>query len=202
MPLYFAPVEPADFSFLHFYEEYCWLVDFTVTTAFVCLVSLVPDEFKWTGEYLTDNFDLSIFWVSLGALFCSVTLIRLSSRYLGKLFRTKPKHANFNVCLGNANAGERSVLVMFGSINFVLCLASLSMPSTMFEVGFDEITVGLERTSKLGLIMIMAVFSALFGSCFAFPGFRTAQMSRDSAKSVSKKLLRIGSTSEPVSLYL
>ena len=76
------------------------------------------------------------------------------------------------------------------------------MPSTMFEVGFDEITVGLERTSKLGLIMIMAVFSALFGSCFAFPGFRTAQMSRDSAKSVSKKLLRIGSTSEPVSLYL
>jgi len=174
-------VEPADFSFLHFYEEYCWLIDFTVATAFVCLVSLVPDEFKWTGEYLTDNFDLSIFWVSLGALFCSVTLIRLSSRYLG-----------------NANAGERSVLVMFGSINFVLCLASLSMPSTMFEVGFDEITVGLERTSKLGLIMIMAVFSALFGSCFAFPGFRTAQMSRDSAKSVSKKFVGIGSTSEPV----
>ena len=77
---------------------------------------------------------------------------------------------------------------MFGSINFVLCLASLSMPSTMFEVGFDEITVGLERTSKLGLIMVMAVFSALFGSCFAFPGFRTAQMSRDSAKSVSKNI--------------
>jgi len=183
VPLYFAPVEPADFSFLHFYEEYCWLIDFTVATAFVCLVSLVPEEFKWTGEYLTDNFDLSIFWVSLGALFCSVTLIRLSSRYLS-----------------NANAGERSVLVMFGSINFVLCLASLSMPSTMFEVGFDEITVGLERTSKLGLIMIMAVFSALFGSCFAFPGFRTAQMSRDSAKSVPPftKLMHHGAFYSPL----
>ena len=90
MPLYFAPVEPADFSFLHFYEEYCWLIDFTVATTFVSLVSfLVPEQFKWSGEYLTDNFDLSLFWISLGALFCSVTLIRLSSRYLGKLFLHK-----------------------------------------------------------------------------------------------------------------
>ena len=27
--------------------------------------------------------------------------------------------------------------------------------------------------------------SALFGACFAFPGFRTAQMSRDASKNVS-----------------
>ena len=37
-------------------------------------------------HHITDNFDLSIFWVSLGTLFCAVTLIRLSSRYLGKSY--------------------------------------------------------------------------------------------------------------------
>ena len=58
------------------------------------------------------------------------------------------------------------------------------MPSSMFDIGFEEITSNLERTSKLGMIMIFALFSALFGSCFAFPGFRTAQMVRDAAKNV------------------
>ena len=33
--------------------------------------------------------------------------------------------------------------------------------------------------------MVFALLSALIGSCFAFPGFRTAQMSRDAAKNVS-----------------
>ena len=36
--------------------------------------------------------------------------------------------------------------------------------------------------------MTFAFLSALFGACFAFPGFRTAQMSRDAAKNVSFKL--------------
>ena len=52
-----------------------------------------------------------------------------------------------NVFSGTANAGERSVLVMFGSINFVLALASLSMPSTMFDVDFDGLTEGSYKRS-------------------------------------------------------
>ena len=76
------------------------------------------------------------------------------------------------------------MIVMFGSINFVVCLASLMMPSSMFEIGFEEITAQLDRSAKLGMIMIFAILSALFGSCLVFPGFRTAQMSRDAAKNV------------------
>merc|ERR1712242_66736 len=170
VPLMFAPVEPNDFTFLHFYEEFVWLIEFSIITVFVVLVTnTIPEQFKWKGDQFTDNLDLSLIWVMLGVLFCSVTLIRLSSRYLG-----------------TANAGERSILVMFGSINFVLSLASLSMPSTMFDVGFDTLTEGVERTSKLGLIMTFSFMSALFGACFAFPGFRTAQMSRDASKNATK----------------
>ena len=168
VPMLFAPVEPNDFTFLHFYEEFVWLIEFSAVTGFILLVTnQVPEPFKWKGDAFTDNLDLSLIWVMLGVLFCSLTLVRLSSRYMG-----------------TANAGERSVLVMFSSINFVLSLASLSMPSTMFDVGFDTLTEGVERTSKLGLIMTFSFLSALFGACFAFPGFRTAQMSRDAAKNV------------------
>ena len=66
--------------------------------------------------------------------------------------KTSTKKANtskngLNVFSGTANAGERSVLVMFGSINFVLALASLSMPSTMFDVDFDGLTEGSYKPS-------------------------------------------------------
>ena len=90
MPLYFAPVEPNDFTFLHFYEEFCWLIDFSFATMFVVLLSYMPAEYRWSGDSIPDNFDLSILWVSLGVLFCAVTLIRLSSRYLGTFFVAFP----------------------------------------------------------------------------------------------------------------
>ena len=81
----FAPVEPNDFTFLHFYEEFVWLVEFSIITVFVVLVTnTMPEQFKWKGDQFTDNLDLSLIWVMLGVLFCSVTLIRLSSRYLGE----------------------------------------------------------------------------------------------------------------------
>ena len=48
VPLMFAPVEPKDFTFLHFYEEFVWLVEFSVITAFVVFVTeQVPEQFKW-----------------------------------------------------------------------------------------------------------------------------------------------------------
>merc|ERR1711990_11006 len=75
---------------------------------------------------------------------------------------------------------------------------------SMFDVGFAEITQNLERTSKLGMIMIFALFSALFGSCFAFPGFRTAQMVRDAAKNVPpfQKMLHHGAFYIPLIIPL
>ena len=48
VPLMFAPVEPKDFTFLHFYEEFVWLVEFSVITAFIVFVTeQVPEQFKW-----------------------------------------------------------------------------------------------------------------------------------------------------------
>ena len=48
VPLMFAPGEPKDFTFLHFYEEFVWLVEFSVITAFVVFVTeQVPEQFKW-----------------------------------------------------------------------------------------------------------------------------------------------------------
>lgn len=39
VPLYFAQVKADDWSFLHFYPEFCWLVEFSITTLFVLAVT-------------------------------------------------------------------------------------------------------------------------------------------------------------------
>lgn len=162
VPLYFASVKPADFCFLHFYSEFCWLIEFTLCCLFIYFVSMIPDEYKWKGESIPDHLNLSNIWLILGALFCGINLSRLASRYL-------------------TSSGERSLLVMFGSFCFVGCLSALTLPSHFIELGYEEMLKDLNRTSKLGLTLIISLVSAFFGSSFAFPGFRMAQMNKDSS---------------------
>jgi len=173
VPLYFAPVKAEDFCFLHFYSEFCWLIEFTLCSLTVYFVSIsIPEKFKWRGESVPDELNLSNIWLILGALFCGINLSRLSSRYLG-------------------SSGERSLLVMFGTFCFVGCLSALTLPSRVIELGFEELIGNLERMSKLGMTLIISLFSAIFGSAFAFPGFRTAQMNRDSSSNVLAVFTRL-----------
>lgn len=132
---------------------------------------MIPDTFKWHGESVPDELNLSNIWLILGALFCGINLSRLSSRYL-------------------SSSGERSLLIMFGTFCFVGCLSALTMPSRYIELGYEELISSLDRMSKLGLTLLISVFSAIFGSAFAFPGFRTAQMNRDSSSNVLCDLSR------------
>ena len=76
------------------------------------------------------------------------------------------------------------MLVMFGTFCFVGVLAALSLPSRVIELGYEELVSSLARVSKLGLTLFISLFSALFGSAFAFPGFRGAQMNRDATRHV------------------
>lgn len=183
VPLYFAPVKPDDFCFLHFYSEFCWLIEFTICALIVYGASSgVPKAYQWRGESVPDELNLSNIWLILGALFCGINLSRLSSRYLG-------------------SSGERSLLVMFGTFCFVACLSALTLPSRVIELGYEELIDNLDRVSKLGLTLVISLFSAIFGSAFAFPGFRSAQMNRDSANNAEtpfKKLLLHGAFYSPL----
>merc|ERR1711935_349435 len=38
-PMLFAPVEPIDFTFLHFYEEFVWLIEFSAVSGLILLVT-------------------------------------------------------------------------------------------------------------------------------------------------------------------
>jgi len=177
VPLYFAQVKADDWSFLHFYPEFCWLVEFSITTLFVLAVTeAVPSDFKWRGDSVPDELNLSVIWIILACLFCSINLARLSS----KLIRS---------------TGERSLLVMFGTFTFVSSLSALTLSSEWIELGFQELVSNLERMSKLGLTLVICLFSAFFGSVFSFCGFRVAQMNRDAAENEKgiKKMLVHGS---------
>jgi len=183
VPLYFAPVKPEDFCFLHFYTEFCWLVEFgTVCLIIFAVSALVPAEYKWKGDSVPDELDLSNVWLILGSLFCSINLSRLSSRYLG-------------------SSGERSLLIMFGTFCFVGCLSALTLPDRVIELGYESLISPLDRMSKLGVTLIISLLSAIFGSAFAFPGFRTAQMNKDCANNAEnplKKLLLHGAFYSPL----
>ena len=101
MPLYFAEIKSDDFCFLHFYTEFCWLIEFSLVSFTIYIITnTVPDKFKWKGDSVPDDLNLSNVWLILGFLFCAINLSRLSSRYLG-------------------SSGERSLLIMFGTFAFV-----------------------------------------------------------------------------------
>ena len=72
---------------------------------------------------------------------------------------------------------------------FVGCLSALTLPSTAIELGFQELIENVDRMSKLGLTLFISVLSAMFATAFTFPGFRTAQMNKDSANNVRSFLL-------------
>ena len=197
MPLYFAEIKSDDFCFLHFYTEFCWLIEFSLVSFTIYIITnTVPEKFKWKGDSVPDDLNLSNVWLLLGFLFCAINLSRLSSRYLG-------------------SSGERSLLIMFGTFAFVGnrfkisfflrielgnyftnpkrrniepaqgCLSALTLPSRVIELGFEELIDKLDRMSKLGLTLFISLFSAIFATAFTFPGFRTAQMNKDSANNVS-----------------
>jgi len=173
VPLYFAEIKSDDFCFLHFYTEFCWLIEFSLVSFTIYIITnTVPEKFKWKGDSVPDDLNLSNVWLILGFLFCAINLSRLSSRYLG-------------------SSGERSLLIMFGTFAFVGCLSALTLPSRVIELGFEELIDKLDRMSKLGLTLFISLFSAIFATAFTFPGFRTAQMNKDSANNADSNLQKL-----------
>lgn len=140
VPLYFAQVKPDDWSFLHFYPEFCWLVEFSITTLFVLAVTeAVPryfflslsfkltalcSEFKWRGDSVPDEVNLSVIWIILACLFCSINLARLSS----KLIRS---------------TGERSL------VSNLIKMSKLTLYILARHVWYFHIRLELERSNAL-----------------------------------------------------
>ncbi|CAH2991521.1 unnamed protein product [Chilo suppressalis] len=173
-----APVTPLDVVHLRFYTEYVWIVDFSLYTAIVYILSEI-----YTAIFpLKDEFNLSMVWCLLVVLFSFKILLSLTKQYF----------------TSEESIGERSTCIVAFCVFLLIAMMVLIIDESNLEVGVDPAydsfyenaskfleNQGLSSVgpaSKLILKLSLAVWAALIGTLFTFPGFRVARMHWDSLR--------------------
>ncbi|XP_075971251.1 transmembrane protein 161-like emei [Anticarsia gemmatalis] len=173
-----APVTALDVVHLRFYTEYVWIVDFSLYTLIVYIMSEI-----YTSIFpLKDEFNLSMVWCLLVVLFSFKILLSLTKQYF----------------TSEESIGERSTCIVSFCIFFLVAMMVLIVDESNLEVGVDPAydsfyenaskfleNQGLSSVgpaSKLILKFFFAVWAAIIGTLFTFPGLRVARMHWDSLK--------------------
>ncbi|KAL0832480.1 hypothetical protein ABMA28_000704 [Loxostege sticticalis] len=173
-----APVTPLDVVHLRFYTEYLWIVDFSLYTAIVYVMSEM-----YTAIFpLKDEFNLSMVWCTLVVLFSLKILLSLTKQYF----------------TSEESIGERSTCIVAFCIFLLIAMMVLIIDESNLEVGVDPAydsfyenaskfleNQGLSSVgpaSKLILKLSLAVWAAMIGTLFTFPGLRVARMHWDSLR--------------------
>ncbi|XP_041970468.1 transmembrane protein 161B [Aricia agestis] len=173
-----APVTALDVVHLRFYTEYIWIVDFSLYTAIVYIMSEV-----YTSVFpLKDEFNLSMVWCFLVVLFSFKILLSLTKQYF----------------TSEESIGERSTCIVAFCVFLLIAMMVLIVDENKLEVGVDPAydsfhenaskfleNQGLSSVgpaSKLILKFSFAVWAAIIGTLFTFPGLRIARMHFDSLR--------------------
>ncbi|KAI8423947.1 hypothetical protein MSG28_002617 [Choristoneura fumiferana] len=173
-----SPVTPLDVIHLRFYTEYQWIVDFSLYTCIVYVLSEVYTSFF----PLKDEFNLSMVWCLLVVLFSFKILLTLTKQYF----------------TSEESIGERSTCIVAFCVFLLLAMMVLIIDESNLEVGVDPAydsfyenahkfleNQGLSSVgpaSKLILKLSLAVWAAIIGTLFTFPGLRVARMHWDSLR--------------------
>ncbi|XP_059052927.1 transmembrane protein 161B [Achroia grisella] len=112
-----APVTPLDVVHLRFYTEYLWIVDFSLYTSIVYIMSEV-----YTSIFpLKDEFNLSMVWCFLVVLFSLKILLSLTKQYF----------------TSEESIGERSTCIVAFCIFLLIAMMVLIVDDSNLEVGVD-----------------------------------------------------------------
>ncbi|CAL8141750.1 unnamed protein product [Orchesella dallaii] len=171
-------VGPAEVIHLRYYTEYQSVLDYTVYATIVYFATEVYYCFLSPKEEM----NLSIYWCILTLLWCIKVLLSVTKVY----FR------------GDEVMGERALCMCMGGVYLLTSMMFLIVDENTLEVGLDSAydsfhlhaseflkAQGLPSTgpaSKLILKFVLAVFSALLGILFTFPGLRMSKMFYDSRR--------------------
>ncbi|CAH2105229.1 unnamed protein product [Euphydryas editha] len=171
-----APVTPLDVIHLRFYTEYIWIVDFALYTGIVYIMSEI-----YTSIFpLKDEFNLSMVWCLLVVLFSFKILLSLTKQYF----------------TSEESIGERSTCIVAFCVFLLIAMMVLIVDENNLEVGVDPAydsfyenaskflenqgLTSVGPASKLILKLSLAVWAAIIGTLFTFPGLRVARMHWDS----------------------
>nr|CAG4649246.1 EOG090X04CK [Scapholeberis mucronata]SVE93551.1 EOG090X04CK [Scapholeberis mucronata] len=172
---------------LKFFTEFVWLVDYSV---FVMIVYLITEVYCGVVPKANQEVNLSMLWCLLLIGFALKSLCSVTGLY----FRSTEA------------AAERSLVLVGGSFCFVLALGLLLIDESNFEIGLDaaysafnqSASVFLERqdlssegpASKLILKLCFAVWCAVTGALFIFPGLRVSRMHWDALRFCGDRSIR------------
>ncbi|VVD06052.1 unnamed protein product [Leptidea sinapis] len=181
-----APVTALDVVHLRFYTEYIWIVDFSLYT---CIVYIMSELYTYVFP-LKDEFNLSMVWCLLVVLFSFKILLSLTKQYF----------------ISEESIGERSTCIVSFCVFLLIAMMVLIVDDKNLELGVDPAydsfyenaskfleNQGLSSVgpaSKLIIKLSLAVWAALIGTLFTFPGFRVARMHWDSLRYYGENKLK------------
>uniref|UniRef100_A0A674CII5 Transmembrane protein 161B n=1 Tax=Salmo trutta TaxID=8032 RepID=A0A674CII5_SALTR len=158
---------------LHYFPEFQWLVDFTVASTVVYLIT----ELYYTVAQPSGEMNISVVWCLLVLAFVIKTLFSLTAFY----FKLE-------------EGGERSLCITFAFFFFVKAMAILIVTENYLEFGLETGEWAMNRLSvqgpisKLTFKLILALLCSLIGAFLTFPGLRLAQMHLDALNLTTAKV--------------
>ncbi|XP_014246536.1 transmembrane protein 161B [Cimex lectularius] len=167
-----------DVIHLRYYSDYQMLLDFSLYSLIVYTLTEIYSYFM----PLKDEINLSMVWCFLVILFSMKILLTLTFQYF----------------TGEQSIGERSTVIVTFFAYLVLAMAILLIDEKNLETGLEQAYASfnssahafLERhglnsegpASKFILKFCIALWCALIGALFTFPGLRMAKMHWDALK--------------------
>ncbi|RZF34283.1 hypothetical protein LSTR_LSTR007730 [Laodelphax striatellus] len=180
-----AKVTSLDVVHLRFYAEYQWLIDFALYSLCVFIITEIYTAFV----PLKDEVNLSMLWCMLVVAFTFKILLSLTVQYFK----------------GAESVGERSTVIVTAFAYLLVAMVILIIDERNLETGLETAYTSFNRSasvflenhgldsqgpaSKLVLKFFLALWCALVGALFTFPGLRMARMHWDSLKYCSEQRL-------------
>lgn len=186
-----APISPLTAPALRFYPDYQWLVDFSLCTVVVYLITEAYSSFV----HVEGELNLGSVWSVLLCFYALKCLIAVSAIFWSR-----------------ESSGELVMCFLFGFFFLVLSMAVLVTSDELLDLGIEsaysnfsaEATKFLHEqdissvgpASLLVFRTTLAVISALIGALLTFPGFRWAKtymasVAAPSTRSAMKLLLHV-----------
>ncbi|XP_050542257.1 transmembrane protein 161B [Daktulosphaira vitifoliae] len=173
------PIYEHEIYQLKYFMEYQWLVNFSIYAA---LVYFSTEIYSYYSS-ITNEINLSMLWCAIVIVFAFKILISLTMEYFYGGFES---------------VGERSTVVVAGFVYLVISMIILIIDESKLDVrldtaykSFNESSIeflnnhGLPSqgpASKLIVKFCLAIWCAVTGAMFVFPGIRTAKMHWDCLK--------------------
>ena len=168
-----AKVEAIDLIHLNYYEEYIWLLDYTICAV---AVYILTEIYYVLGNW--NEMNISLLWCLLAIGFC----VRLLLSQTGIYFKTE-------------DGGERVLIITFGFFYLVLAMGILVVDENILEFGLVQGYENFSRSASqflaeqgsdysgpvsiLTFKIILAFMCSFIGALLCFPGLRTAKLHLD-----------------------